>query len=295
MELSLLIVSYNTKQLLKNCLESIYASEDTLKKEIIVVDNHSGDGSMDMVKKDYPEVKRLANTKNLGFAEANNQAAAIATGEYLLLLNSDTIVKPKALELFLAEARKSSAAIAACKLLNPNGTIQPQGGALPHLFNLALWMWFIDDLPLIGSLVPSYQNQHPGNFNRRHSPGWVGGTAMLVKKEVYQKLQGLDEAIFMYGEDVDFCFRAHKLAYQVEYFPLPEIIHLGQGSGNKENSLLGEYQGILYLYKKHYPKWQQVAVKLLLKSGAFLRLILFGIMLKDNEKQKIYRKALDLA
>jgi GT2 family glycosyltransferase len=294
MELSIIIVSYNTKQLLKNCLESIRASGDTLKKEIIVVDNNSSDGSLDMVKAEYPEVKRIINTENTGFAVANNQGAAIASGEYLLLLNSDTVIKTNTLERFVAEAKAANADIASVKLLNPDGTIQPQGGALPNLFHLALWMWFIDDMPFLGGLVPSYQNQYAWRFNHNHQPGWVGGTAMLIKNSVYETLSGLAADIFMYGEDVELCLRARKAGFRIHYFASPEIIHLGQGSGNKEKSLLGEYQGIIYLYKKHYPQWQLPITRFLLKSGAFLRLILFGIMLRDNEKQNIYRKALDL-
>jgi len=295
MDLSIIIVSYNTKDLLHQCLSSIAKSTDTLTKEIIVVDNNSQDGSVEMVQTSFPSVKLLTFKNNRGFGVANNQGAKEAIGEYLFFLNSDAYVKKTTLQTFFKLVNKSKAGLASCRLENPDGSLQPQGGFLPHLFNILFWMWFIDDIPFLNANIPAYQLRRPSFFLKNQIMGWVGGTALLIKRRLFADMGGFDEHIFMYTEDVDLCYRARYRQEKVFYFQKPRIIHLGQGSSTSGNSILGEFKGLKYLFTKHKPPWQLPILRFLLKSGALLRIIVFGIIARDDTKKRIYEEAYRLA
>jgi len=296
MDLSIIIISYNTKDYLKKCLTSVDEdlSQSTIKAEIIVVDNDSQDNSVKMVETKFPKVKLIKSKTNLGFGKANNLGAAKAKGKYLLFLNSDTQVGKNALSNMLSLAKDNNTDISSCRLLNTDGSIQPQGGFLPRLTNLALWMLFIDDIPLINRLFKRYQESRISFFESDQHMGWLSGTALLVKRISWQKLGGFDENIFMYGEDVDFCYQAKKRHMIIQYFNQPQITHHGQKSGSSEGAVLGEYKGLLYVFKKHKSAWEMLFLKLLLKTGAILRIIIFGIIRADVQKKKIYQKAFNL-
>lgn len=295
MDLSIIIVNYNTKQVTADCLRTIKNSQDKLRKEVIVVDNGSDDGSFKYLKKTFPWAKLLSSGTNLGFARGSNFGAKHAKGNYIWLLNSDTLLKPDTINTFMKLVMKNKSQIASCKLLNPDKTIQPQGGFLPRLSRLTAWMFFIDDLPIIGSLIRPYQQRHIHFFKKHQHPGWLSGTALLIKRSLYNQLKGLDKNIFMYGEDVEFCLRAAKRGLRLDYFPQPELTHLGQASGTSQGAVLGEYKGLKYLFKKHKPSWEYPLLRWLLKTGALLRIIIFGIILQDKAKKTIYVKAFKLA
>src|SRR3989344_2706766 len=294
MDLSIIIVNYKTPAITADCLRSIKASKDIYQKEVIVVDNDSGDDSVGHLKNQFPEYEIFGSGKNGGLAFGNNTGVAKAKGEYVWLLNSDTILRPDTISLLMSSVKKNGSDIAACKLLNPDGSIQPQGGALPTPVNLAAWMLFWDDIPFAGRLFNAYQQRSRSYFRRDQHPGWVGGTALLVKRQVYKKLGGLDSDIFMYGEDTEFCLRAHLAHYRIDYFAVPRLTHLGQASGSSKGAVLGEYKGLKYIFAKHYPH-QLGTLRLLLKIGALLRILLFGMMARDEIRKDIYRQAYSLA
>ena len=295
MDLSIIVINYKTKQVTADCLRSLKQSADQLKKEVIVIDNGSADGSYQYLKNKFPWARVYSSGANLGFARGNNFGAKKAKGNYLWLLNSDTIIKPSTIKALVKLAVKHNSQIASCKLLNPDGSTQPQGGFLPRLFRLAAWMFFIDDLPLIRSLIKPYQQRQPRFFDHRQQPGWLSGTALLVKRSLYNQFNGLDKNIFMYGEDIEFCLRAAQKGIKLDYFPQPELTHLGQASGSSMGAVLGEYRGLKYVFKKHKPKWEYPLLRLLLKAGALLRIIIFGIILQDENKKQIYVQAFKLA
>lgn len=287
MDLSIIVVNYNTKRITADCLNSISQSADKLDKEVIVVDNGSTDGSLEYLKKRFPNYKIYSSGGNVGFAQGNNFGVKKANGDYIWLLNSDTLLKKNTIDTFMKLVKANDSVIASCRLLNPNNSIQPQGGYLPDLWRLAAWMLFIDDLPLIKYLIKPYHQNLISWFKHDQHPGWLAGTALLIKKDFYQQMSGLDENIFMYGEDVEFCLRAQKKGVKIDYFSLPSLTHLGQASGTSQGAILGEYQGLKYIYKKHQPNWQYWVLRLLLKIGALLR----AIILRRN----IYAKAFQLA
>ena len=294
MDLSIIILNYKTKEITSDCLKSIQNSTDKYKKEVIVVDNESADGSVEYLKKKFPSYNIFGSGRNGGFAFGNNVGVKKAKGKYVWLLNSDTILQVDTIEKLMDQATKKDSDIASCQLLNRDGSIQPQGGYLPTFCNLTAWMFFIDDIPLIKKLIRPYQQQTKSFYKKDQQPGWLGGTALLVKKKIYDQLKGLDDDIFMYGEDVDFCYRANKLGYTLNYFHSPKLTHLGQASGSSRGAVLGEFKGLRYIYKKHKPIWQMPILRLILKIGTALRVLLFGIILKDEQRKNIYKEAFSL-
>lgn len=326
--LSIIIVSYNTKALTLQTLESSLKeiNSSTIlqnQTEIFIVDNASQDDSAtackDLLQKlHFPHYKIFANQKNLGFAQANNQAIAIATGKYILLLNSDVIVKKNALELLVKAMDKNGIAettanlansqkldklgILAATLLNPDGSIQNQGGSLPGLLTLTAQMLFLDDIPFFGRFFPS--TQHTGmsefalatydeNLPALITKGWVAGTAMLLRRELIDNIGLLDGNIFMYGEDQEYCMRARNHHWDVAIHPKAKIVHFGSASSSSRNAILGEFKGYLYIFKKHLPAWQLPILKFILYLGACSRQIIYTLRNKPAAAS-IYKEARNL-
>lgn len=290
MKLSIIIVSYNTKELLEKCLEAVRASSlDKKAYEIIVVDNGSTDGSA--------KLATIKNADNKGFAAANNQGINIAKGEYILLLNSDAEVKHETLKELVAfmDAHPKSG-IAGAKLLNPNGSIQPSGGYLPRLSKIAAWMLLLDDVPLLKNVICAYHVNRRDFYIKTHEVGWVQGAAMTLRGKMVAEIGALDKDIFMYGEDVELCMRAKQHKWQVWHVAEASVIHRSfQSSGGvSTNALLGEYAGLQYIFRKHKTGWQLLLLRLLLKTGALIRMLLFGTILGDTRKYATYKEAFNL-
>lgn len=290
-DLSVIIVSFNTRELLAKCLKSVQKdlAGSLTKGEIIVIDNNSQDGSPEIIKS--AKVILIENKKNIGFGTANNQAAKIAKGRYLLFLNSDTELKNGVFKKMINFLDGNQGiGIASCQLINKDGTVQPQGGYLPRLSTVAIWAWFLDDLPVLHQILPSYQLRR--KIKQTREMGWVGGMAMFVKRECWRKLGGFDENIFMYGEDVDLCYRAKKLKWKIAVNPGAVITHLGGRSGGKW--IAGEVKGLIYFFKKHKPEWELGLVKLILKVGITARWLIFGILCSNENRAQAYKEALEL-
>lgn len=296
-DLSIIIVSFNTKKLLASCISSIITKTKEVNYEIIVIDNASVDGSSQMVKKNFPEVKLIINNKNLGFAKANNQGIKTSKGKYFLLLNSDTLVTANVLAGITSWMDKNpKVGIATCGLKNRDNSMQATGGYFPTLFRVFAWMFFLDDIPLLGRVIKSFHPHIPDFFGinqsylQAHEQDWITGAFFLIRAEVVKQVGVLDEDFFMYVEEMEYCYRVKKTGWQVWFLPKWSIIHYGGSSGLKENALLGEITGLKKFYKKHMKNWQYNVMRIFIKSGSFLRMILFGI-LKGKEYARIYQKA----
>lgn len=322
MLLSVIIVSYNTKQLLLDTLNSVLiniknSSLLNQSSEVLVVDNNSVDESVaashQLLSTSGVAFEVIANQDNKGFASANNQALTKAQGTYILLLNSDTIVKPGALEQLVTTFEKNPIqestadlqsagksidrlGIVAAQLYNPDGSIQPQGGSFPTLFSLSSHMLMLDDIPVVGRFLPSTQHtgKRQSKIQGQHllTMDWVGGTAMMIRKETLQETGPLDQNIFMYGEDVELCLRAQAHHWDIAIDPQAQIEHFGSASSTSENALKGELKGYLYLWSKHKPLWQLPLVKLVLKAGCLLRVVVFGTISNQPAKVAVYRSLL---
>lgn len=322
LKLSIIIVSYNTATLTKRAIElawqDVQNSELKNKAEIIVVDNNSTDNSPEVLKALQKKIghqflKLFMNKHNHGFSAANNQALTKAQGEYLFLLNSDTEVRPGAISKLVTTFEQhppqetkahhipdgspwDRLGILAAHLKNPDLTTQPQGGSFPTLLSLTAHWLMLDDIPVIGSLLPS--TQHTGRRARSYDlkqaiipQDWVGGTALMIKKEVLAEIGLLDEGIFMYGEDLEWCWRAKHHHWDIGIVPQAEVIHLGTASSTPINALRGEWKNYVYVWSKHQPLWQIPLVKLILRAGALLRTLVFGTM-GQHRKAKLYAQLL---
>ena len=289
MKLSIIIISYNTKKLLENCLGSIY--KDLPKDfEVIVVDNASEDGSVNLVENRFKDVHLILNKKNLGFAKANNQGIKKAKGEYVLLLNSDTETTVKNLQNLISFAEsKPKAGIISPQLNNPDKTIQQNGGGLPWLLNVFAWQFFLDEIPILTHLFTPYQREDLELYTKNNKTGWVSGAAMLIRKTCLDDLDGLDEKIFMYAEDVDICIRAQKAGWQTWVTAEAKVMHIGHASGNATKAIIGEYKGVQYLFNKHNPK-QAVVISLILYYGAHFRSLIYKLI-GNNDKANLYQQA----
>lgn len=299
MDLSVIIVSYNTKKLLKQCLDSVFQHTRGIDFEVFVVDNDSKDGSVEMINHQSSAIKLIANRANLGFAAANNQALRQAQGKYLLLLNSDTILKENSLKKMVDWMEENQkVGIFSCQLVYQDGAVQGSGGYFPTLLRIFNWMFFIDDLPVIKEIFKSFHPHEPRTgwlssqyFQKQHFQDWVTGAFFLVRKKVIDQIGLLDEKFFMYMEEVEFCYRAKQANWQVAYVPITKIIHLARKSGSQAGALLGEYRGLIKFYQKHQPFWQLQILRIILKAGAVLRLLIFGIIRGDRDKKEIYAQA----
>lgn len=301
MLLSVIIVSYNTSYLLRKCLNKVYKSLSFGKiekmSEILVVDNASQDDTVAMIGKNFPKVIIIKNTKNLGFARANNLGIKNSTGENILLLNSDTEVEKDALTKLLGVA-VSDDKIGAVggRLQNTDGSLQSSVGFFPSLIKVFFWMFFIDDMPLLARLINAYHVEDKKFYEKKAFVDWVTGACFLVKRKAIDRSGYLDENIFMYGEELELCYRIKKAGYNIIYSPQAKILHLRGGSSKEAGAgIVEEFKAIIYFYKKHKPSWQLPVVRLFLKSGALLRFIAFGIIGRYPTKIPLYAKAFKLA
>lgn len=325
MLLSVIIVSYNTKNLTLQTVDSVLKTTKSSKLlknniEVIVIDNNSTDKTIKHLKELKKETKIpiviIQNKDNVGFGNANNQGIKKATGEFYLFLNSDTIVKGNALENMVNQFLKNefnqqnaeskpnqinNLGILTPVLLNTDLTYQPQGGTFPSLTSLFFHMNMLDDLPLIGKFLPS--TQHTGKSNRlnlemlKHhtelvNVDWVGGTAMMISKKAIDAFGGFDQNIFMYGEDVEICIRAKNHHFDVSLDPTAEIIHLQNASSSSENAIIGEYKGYLYIFAKHQSTFKTAVAKIILQYGALARIFVFNFIAPNKNKVTIYKKVL---
>ena len=301
--LSIIIISYNTADITINCLNSILKDKGLQQTpfEIIVVDNNSHDDSVKKIeelKNSLENAKRsevrlwrknckleiIKNTSNLGFGKANNQGLKIAQGNYILFLNSDTIILHSAISQsldWLCSHPESSSCTA--QLLNSDKTIQASGGFFPNLLNIFTWCLSLDDLPFVNKLVKPIHPHTPSFYTKDkfyltdHSQEWVTGAFFLTRKPLLDKVGGFDENYFMYGEELELSYRIHHSTpnNQVWYLVGPQIIHLGGASAvNRLDPILNEYRGFLSFFKKHRPKWQYPVVKFLLKTNALIRSVI---------------------
>ncbi len=300
MELSIIILSYNTKDLILQCIKSIikqYQKELESKKiEIIIVDNNSSDDSAKIIKYyvshlrqdfggqasiKYGGIKLIENKENVGFAKGCNLGARNAEGKYLLFLNSDTEVRDRGfLQMTDFLEKNKSVGILGGKLLNYDNTLQPSGGNFYNLWNLFLM--------LIGGERLGFVRK---SAKKEESVDWVSGACMMIKRELFGELGGFDEYFFMYIEDMEICFRAKKLGFLTYFFPNLALKHKSLGSSNRAFAIINIYKGILHFYSKHKSYFEYLIAKTLLILKARI-LILVGLLTFNTGLRDRYKKAI---
>lgn len=226
LKLSIIIVSFNTRNVTRQCLESIYKAEWRDNFEIIVVDNNSEDGSLEMIKTEFPKVKLIANKDNKLFAIANNQGAKVANGKYLLLLNSDTIVEKDNLQKMIDffETQPNDVICVGPKILNPDRTLQSCGNfQWGKKFHQYVFLYGLHKLLPLHRFWPVLDRRP----DVTHRTGWVAGCCMMIPRDKYMQVGGLNENLVFYGEEPEFGFRTDRLGYKTVYYAGAQIIHLG--------------------------------------------------------------------
>lgn len=249
MDLSIVIVNWNTRDLLYDCLRTVFAGLVPLRTEVLVVDNGSSDGSAEMVRTEFPKARLIETGRNLGFAGGNNVALRIAMGRYVLLLNTDTLVHgdvlPRAVAWLDAHPQVG---VMGPRVLNADGTVQPSSSAFPSLKYLAL-----QTLGL--TRVARWDSYRMTGWDRttERRVEVISGAAMFVRRAAMDQVGLLDEAFFFYGEETDWCHRFARAGWGLVFVPIPEITHFGGGAAGKLNHrrdvLLTE--GTTRLHRKH--------------------------------------------
>lgn len=262
--LSIIIVNFNTKKLLKKCLEYIISSSKSRPVEIIVVDNNSQDGSNNMVESEFSDVKLITNKQNPGFGRASNQGARIATGQYLLFLNSDALVSRDFLDSLPGAVRKlKKPGAVGFKILNADKSLQTYCGYFPTFKNQLLEILFLNRICKKRFKRP-FCVLSEDFYQKEREVDWVSGSCFLVEKSIFQKVKGFDEKYFLYAEDVDLCYRIKKLGYKNIYLPIQAVLHLNLGSSSsKKPAIILPHQNMIYFFSKNYSPSQAFLLRLL--------------------------------
>ena len=265
-DLSIIIVNYNTEALLKNCLETVYRSTIPIDFEVIVVDNASRDGSREMLKDDFPQVKLIENSENRGFGSANNQAMKIMSGEYALLLNSDTLLPRAAIgELFYFMESCPEAAMACGQLLNRDGSKQNSIAGFPNLLSL------MTNTPLLEYLFPArYPSKRYHHAQAIEIDSGVGA-CLIVRKKAIDEVGMFDERYFFFFEETDWARQMKKMGWKIYFVPSARIFHLqGVSIGDKFPSRVEFYRS-RYQYLK---KWNGNLIYAVSVTIIFIRLLI---------------------
>jgi len=272
LDLSIIIVNYNVKEFLQNLIHSIEKATLNITKEIIVVDNASDDGSNEFIKNNFPQIKLIANNKNLGFGKANNLGLKETLGKFILLINPDTIVAEDTLEKMMEFFRKNpEAGLAGCKILNPDGTLQLAcRRSFPGPWTSLTKVTGLSSLFPNSKIFARYNLTYLDE-NQSYEVDAISGSFMMMKREVYEKVGGFDEQFFMYGEDLDLCYRIQKAGFKVFYVHSTQIIHY-KGESTKRSSLDETkvfYYAMHLFVKKHFSS--SILVELILRSAIVVR------------------------
>ena len=278
--LSVLIVNFNGKSFLPDCLDSI-KKNISIPHEIIVVDNGSHDGSVDFVRQNYPDVKIIASLINTGFTGGNNLAAKYATGRYLLLLNNDTVVRSPLAPLIEKMDANHSIGVMGCRLLYGDGRQQESVGYMPSVLSLALSWTPLGHIFLQSALFCRTVYAKSALYGQTYSEvEWVSGAFLLTRADLWRRLGGLDEHYFMYMEDTDYCRRIRELGYLVVYSACTVVTHF-EGAGRAwigERAVLNTTHSYLVYTNKYYGGRGSLLLRLLLSPIFFTRAVAHGLL-----------------
>lgn len=277
MQLSIIIVNYNVKYFLEHCLLSVFRACDGLEAEVLVVDNASNDGSVAMVQARFPQAVLIANTNNVGFAKANNQAVALAKGDYILYLNPDTILPEDCLHKCYAymQAHPQAGALG-CRLVDGKGAFLPESKrGFP---SAAVAFYKISGLSGLFPRSRRFNQYHLGYLSEHetHAVDVLVGCFMFCRKSVIDQVGSFDETYFMYGEDIDLSYRIKQAGFENVYFPETTVIHY-KGESTKKGSLNYVrmfYQAMIIFAKKHFSSSQKQAFVLMIQCAIYFRAIL---------------------
>jgi hypothetical protein len=275
-EISIIIVNWNRRDLLAQCLRSILDTAEGLAIQVIVIDNASSDDSADYVEKNFPQVHLTRNVRRIGFAAANNQAIKIAAGSNILLLNSDTIVHSHALKV-MSDFLKNNleAGICSCRLLNTDGSTQPNVHTFPTFLAMLQRYTIFKYLGLFKSARKIYR-MRDFTYDKVTPVDHITGAVFMIKKNVLDKVGFMDDKFYFYFEETDLCYRAKQAGFKVYFIPDGRITHLGGASSNllglhKTNAMF--FKSMFYFFRKYKGKTKTFFYSLVFKPSVLLYLI----------------------
>tara|TARA_B100000029_G_scaffold492248_1_gene553290 strand:- start:384 stop:1223 length:840 start_codon:yes stop_codon:yes gene_type:complete len=261
--LTIVVVSYNTRNVLANCLEALHKDPPGISHQTIVVDNASNDGTIDLIQQRWPSVQIIQMGFNAGFAAANNAAIHASQSELVLLLNSDTVPTSTGIDN-LVSALDTSPGVSAVgpRLINLQGQVELSFGRM-----ISPWNEARQKLLIFGttSRLPFFTGWLKQKTNTSHYPDWVSGACILVKRKAGNAVEWLDERYFLYTEDVDFCAALRAAGHKILFTPDAEVVHIGGQSGSNDPLKTRQLyrKSHLAFYAKHHPKWHATLQRLL--------------------------------
>ncbi len=286
-DVSVCIVNWNTRELLRECIKSIKEKTSGIIYEIIIVDNASVDGSAEMLKEEFPDCKLIASRENLGFAKGNNRAVAEAGGNYILYLNPDTKLATNAicgLHSFLEKNPKYGTV--GCRLVNADDSIQfTCARTFPTLFNQFC------DLMLLNRVFPKFKlfssiEMAYWDHNDSRDIDCLSGACIFARRQIIEKLKGFDENFFMYAEDVDLCYRIKNDGWKLYYLSTEKIYHIEGASSKKSSqkyfSAIAQRESNYYYFLKHFGVIQAKAYKTIIFFGSLFRLFVIRLLNLGN-------------
>ncbi len=285
MDLSIAVISYNTRDLLLACLQSVQDRTTGVDYEVIVVDNASHDGSVDAVRTRFPHVTVIANAENSGFAKACNQAAVVSSGRYLLLLNSDTVMQQGTLRTMVSclDQHLDIGAVS-CLQRDEQGRVVQSCFPFPSIRD---HVRYAETLPtVVRRLVGAPSSM---DCTRSQDVEWANGACLMIRKALFDRLGGLDERFFMYFEDVDLCRRVQQLGYRVRHVAEGEVVHLLGGSSRANRHGLNkqwELSRIRYV-EKHFAQPRRFLMKGWIAVGVMRKLLVTACSHASDRRQEI--------
>lgn len=274
MDLSIVIVNWNAKNYLQDCLNSIIDNSSGLNIEIIVVDNASTDKSVETIKIYFPQTVLIENHDNRGFGAANNQGIKISKAEYVLLLNPDTIVLPDALtNMVKFMETERDAGIVGCKILETDGTINTSVRKFPTLFTE------ITHLISTKKKNSTELSQERFDYNKTCEVDSLSGCCLLIRKESIRNIGYFDEEYFMYADDIDVCYRMKKSNFKVFYFSDAQVVHHGGKSSEQAGfrTSVESFKSIRKYFKKHHNLAKYLLFNILASAVYFLKVIIYSL------------------
>lgn len=290
MLISVITLNYKKENLTLACIESLHTQfKEEFEKdlvELIIVDNASGGDGVKILqnevsKKKYKNIHLIESNENRGFGKGCNLGASRAKGEYLLFLNNDTVVKDSGI-LKMAKYLEvnKNIAILGGQLRNVDGSLQPSAGAFYTLLKAIMLLLGMQKFGLL--------DKSPKEISK---VDWVKGGLLMIRKNIFEKLKGFDENIFMYTEDMELCYRAKLKGFETFFYPNTYVLHAEHGSTNRTFAIVNIYKNLLYFYKKHRNFLEYLILKTLLISKAYL-LIIIGLLTKNKYLTQTYKEAL---
>lgn len=285
-DVSVILVNFKTPELTFKAIESVYLSITQYSYEIILVDNYSCDGIVELVKSSFPDIRIIENVDNVGYSKANNQGMQIAMGLYILLLNSDTVIQPDTLETMISfmDAHPTVGA-SGCKVVLPNGELDKacrRGFPTPSAS-----FYYAFGFSKLFPNVPRFNQYQLGYLDPDESypVDCLVGAFMMVRREVIDQVGGLDEEFFMYGEDIDWCYRIKQAGWEIYYYPKTSITHYkGASSRRKPFKIVYEFHRAMWLFhRKHYKKKYLPLVNGLVYLGIGIKLLM--ALIKNGMKR----------